>query len=111
MQPTSDKSLQYSRLWVPAALCAWVCLAAAVCVKILVEGQGHSVYGAFVTGPRQWWAGGTMYDSRGYYYSPTFSVLFTPFAMLPDWLGQFAWGLLSIGLFVWSLRIFYRDVM
>src|SRR5205085_7939399 len=48
---------------------------------------------------------------HGYYYSPTFSVLFTPFALLPDWLGQTLWGLVSVGLFVWSLRVFYRDVL
>jgi hypothetical protein len=111
MNPPSNKPTTYSRFWVPAALLAWAGLALAICVKILVEGHGHSVYGAFVTGPRQWWSGGVMYDARGYYYSPTFSVLFTPFAILPDWLGQILWGLSSLGIFVWSLRIFYRDVM
>src|SRR5262249_2465060 len=80
-------------------------------MQILVQVLSHSLDGVFVIGPRRWWAGVPMYDTLAYYYSPTFAVLFTPFAILPDWLGQAIWGLLSVGLFVWSLRAFYRDVI
>src|SRR5438477_1921328 len=90
-----------ARLWIQSALIGWTALAVAVCVKVLVQGMQHSLYGAFVIGPRNWWAGTPMYRDRSYFYSPTFSVLFTPFAMLPDRLGQMLWGLVSIGLFLW----------
>ena len=52
-----------------------------------------------------------MYDHRGYYYSPTFSVLFTPFAILPDVLGQMLWGLMSIRPFRVESAGVYRDVL
>jgi hypothetical protein len=90
---------------------AWGIFTAALVVKILVQGLDHSLYGDFVIGPRRWWADLPMYDTLAYYYSPTFAVLFTPFAILPDWLGQTLWGSLSAGLFAWSLRVFYRDVL
>lgn len=111
MKLIDDEITGRARRWILAALTAWLVLTIALCIKVLVQGSDHSVYGAFVIGPRHWWAGAAMYDDRSYFYSPTFSVLFTPFAMLPDWLGQTLWGLTSIGLFLWSLRIFYRHVM
>ncbi|HEY2882265.1 MAG TPA: glycosyltransferase family 87 protein, partial [Pirellulales bacterium] len=100
-----------ARRWLQTALLAWGILAVALCIKVLAEGNKHSVYGAFVRGPRAWWANSEMYDTRGYYYSPTFAVLFTPFAVLPDRVGQMLWGLVSVGALVWSLRMFYRRVL
>jgi hypothetical protein len=100
-----------ARRWLRIALLAWVVFAGALVVKILVQKLDHSLYGDFVIGPRRWWANLPMYDTLAYYYSPTFAVLFTPFALLPDWLGQTIWGLISVGLFLWSLRAFYRDVL
>ncbi len=111
MKFLSDELSPRARRWIRTALAAWGLFALALCIKILAEGNNHSVYGAFVSGPRGWWAGKPMYLDRGYYYSPTFSVLFTPFAIFPDWLGQMLWGLASVTLFVGSLRVFYRDVL
>jgi hypothetical protein len=97
--------------WVQLALWVWGIFAVALCVKVLIEGDRHSVYPAFAGAGRDWLAGEVMYDHEGYYYSPTFTVLFVPFALLPDRLGQMLWGLTSVVLFVWSLRVFYRDVL
>lgn len=36
---------------------------------------------------------------RFFLYAPPFSVLFTPFALLPAWLGPFAWNLFNYTLF------------
>src|SRR5262245_38859877 len=105
-----ERSLQAKR-WLRSAVLAWTVFAVALVVKILVQGLDHSLYGDFVIGPRRWWADLPMYDTLAYYYSPTFAVLFTPFAILPDWLGQTIWGLTSVGLFLWSLRVFYRDLL
>lgn len=104
------QSLQAQR-WTRLALMAWGIFAVTLVVKILVQGLDHSLYGDFVIGPRRWWADLPMYDTLAYYYSPTFAVLFTPFAILPDWLGQTLWGLAGASLFLWSLRVFYRQVL
>ncbi len=110
--PTEAKNSWWPKnRWVQFALWVWIVFSVALCVKVLVEGDRHSVYPAFAGGAQDWWANEVMYDHEGYYYSPTFSVLFSPFAMLPDRLGQVLWGLISVGLFVWSLRVFYRDVL
>jgi hypothetical protein len=111
MRYFDENSTPRQRRWVQIALIAWGVFAIALCVKIFVEGNSHSVYGAFASGPRAWWSDAPMYVDRGYYYSPTFSVLFTPFAIFPDRIGQLLWGLSSVGIFVWSLRVFFRDVL
>lgn len=38
-------------------------------------------------------------QGRFFLYSPVFSLLFTPFAVLPDWVGPFAWNLFNYTLF------------
>ncbi len=38
-----------------------------------------------------------------YLYSPQFSILFTPFALLPGWLGLFCWILFTYTLFYFSV--------
>ena len=35
----------------------------------------------------------------------------TPFAVWPNWFGGVLWNLASVGLLVWSLRVFFRDVL
>lgn len=39
-----------------------------------------------------------------YLYGPVFSVLFTPLAILPSWLGAFLWNLLNFILFYYSIK-------
>jgi len=97
--------------WLRVALAAWAVLAVALCVKIVAEGNRHSVFGAFEIGSRGWWSDRHVYENSGFYYTPTFSVLFSPFAYLPAPWGQMLWGFLSVGAFLWSLRAFYRHVL
>jgi alpha-1,2-mannosyltransferase len=97
--------------WLRVALAAWAVLAVALCIKVAAEGNRHSVFGAFEIGSRGWWSERHVYDNSGFYYTPTFSVLFSPFAFLPAPWGQMLWGLLSVGAFLWSLRVFYRNVL
>lgn len=40
---------------------------------------------------------------RAFLYSPVFSVLFTPFAFLPKWLGPFVWNLFNFSLYFCSI--------
>ena len=105
------RQFQQEHRWVRLALWTWAIFAIALCAKVLVEGDRHSVYPAFVGSARDWMAREVMYDHEGYYYSPTFTVAFIPFTLVPDRIGQMLWGLASVGLFVWSMRAFYRDVL
>ena len=99
------------------ALTVWAVFAVAVCAKTLLVGGEHSVYPVFAAASRHWWADMSLYSDYeqtekidGYRYSPTFAVAFTPLARLPDRLGAILWGLASIGMLFWSLRVLVRDV-
>ena len=109
-QNTDDSAVSSGR-WLRVALAAWGVLAVALCIKVVIEGNRHSVFGAFELGSRGWWSDSKVYENSGFYYTPTFSVLFSPFAFLPAPWGQMLWGLLSAGAFLWSLRVFYRHVL
>ena len=86
--------------------------AVVVCARIVVDAAthpgrhlGHTVYPVLAEGSRLWWTEqplhGYIKDLEDIYrYSPTFAILYTPLACLPDWLGACLWSLLSIGLFV-----------
>jgi len=99
------------------ALTLWAVFAVAVCAKTLLVGGEHSVYPVFAAASRHWWADMSLYADYektekidGYRYSPAFAVAFTPLARLPDRLGAILWGLASIGILFWSLRVLVRDV-
>ena len=47
---------------------------------------------------RDWWAGHSLYVGREFFYSPSFAVAMTPFAVWPDWLGGVLWTWASCGL-------------
>lgn len=97
--------------WLRVALTAWIVLAVAASVKTVIEPRAHTVYTAFSHGCRDWWDGNSLYVDRAYYYSPTFAILMTPFAIWPDWFGGVLWNFASLGLLVYSLRVFFRDVL
>ncbi len=97
--------------WRRIAWSAWLALAIAASVKTIIEPELHTVYTAFSHCCRDWWAGHSLYQDRAFYYSPTFAVLMTPFAVWPDWLGGVLWNFASIGVLVASLRVFFRDVV
>ncbi len=97
--------------WLRAALVGWFVLAAAASVKTVIDPESHTVYTAFSHGSRDWWDGNSLYIDRAYYYSPTFAILITPFAIWPDWYGGVLWNFASVGLLAWSLRVFFRDVL
>jgi Glycosyltransferase family 87 len=97
--------------WLRFAIGAWIALAVAASVKTIIEPQLHTVYTAFSHGSRDWWDGNSLYIDRAYYYSPTFAIAMTPFAVWPDWFGGVLWNLASVGLLLWSLRVFFRDVL
>ena len=102
--------------WMRLAVLLWIILTVAVCVKTIAQPTRRTVYPVFALGSQHWWQDaplhanykdGTGKDETGvdiYRYSPTFAIAFTPFALLPDWLGGLFWNLLCIGSFFFSLR-------
>ncbi len=97
--------------WLRIALNAWLVLAVAASVKTVIEPRQHTVYTAFSQAGRDWWSGHSLYVGRSYYYSPTFALFMAPFSVWPDWFGGVLWNFASVGLLVWSLRTFFRDVL
>ena len=97
--------------WLRVALTAWIVLAVAASVKTVIEPRAHTVYTAFSHGCRDWWDGNSLYVDRAYYYSPTFAILMTPFAIWSDRFGGVLWNFASVGLLAYSLLVFFRDVL
>ena len=66
----------------------------------------HLNFLAFADSTIDFWRGVSPYTPefvsshmRFFLYTPVFSVLFTPFAVLPAWLGPFVWNLLNYTMF------------
>ncbi|MGD0655382.1 MAG: glycosyltransferase family 87 protein [Thermoguttaceae bacterium] len=102
--------------WIRLAIALWIVLAAAVCVKSIVRTGEHSVYNIYAWGSRHWWADQPLHAKYPeladiYRYSPTFAVVFTPFSLLPDWLGASLWGVLNIAVTLSALRLLVREIL
>jgi hypothetical protein len=109
--------------WLRVAHILWIVFAVVVCTRIVVDAAkhpgrhlGHTVYPVLAEGSRLWWTEqplhGYIKDLEDIYrYSPTFAILFTPLACLPEWLGACLWNLLSIGLFVAAMRVAARELL
>ncbi|MFZ4863267.1 glycosyltransferase family 87 protein [Sphingobacterium sp. Mn56C] len=66
----------------------------------------HQNFIVFADSSRDFWKGISPYTDewvtahgRFFLYTPIFSVLFSPFAFLPAWLGPFAWNIFNYSLF------------
>lgn len=96
------------------ARAVWISLAIALALKAVVAPLHHTTYPCFEAGTLCWWGDRDMYDYEvcryEYRYSPTFAVLFTPFAMLPTWCGGLSWSLLNVGVLYATLRVLVRDI-
>ncbi len=93
----------------------WCVIAVALCCKAWFAPADHTTYPCFEAGARCWQADRDMYDTaicgHEYRYSPTFSVLFLPFASLPTHWGGMLWSLLNVAVLVWSLRRSVQDLL
>jgi hypothetical protein len=97
--------------WLRIAINAWILLAIAASIKTVIDPERHTVYTAFSHACRDWWDGNSLYVDRAYYYSPTFAILMTPFAIWPDSFGGVLWNFASVGVLAYALRVFFRDVV
>jgi hypothetical protein len=101
--------------WEKAALLVWGAVLLFVSVRVFVAPTSKTVYPIFSASGRFWWTGTELYEpfrptdvQDGYRYSPTFAILVTPFALLPDSIGGALWRLFNaaalIGAFGWLAR-------
>src|SRR5450631_2325329 len=96
--------------WEKAAIFFWFTILAFISVRVFISPEGKTVYPIFSSSGRLWWSGDDLYEpfrtkavQNGYRYSPTFAILITPFAMLPDSVGGMLWRLASAGALLASL--------
>ncbi len=90
--------------------CLWAMFFVVFSVKTLVDPVKASVYPAFSGGSHDWWADQPLYGNLGFYYSPTFAVLVTPFAIWPDAIGGILWVGVSMLLLAYASVVFVRDL-
>ena len=78
----------------------------------------RTVYPIFSASARLWWSGEDLYFpdrpadvAAGYRYGPAFTVLLTPFGLLPDALGGVVWRLFSVAAVFGALAWLARSVL
>src|ERR1017187_2422543 len=106
--PASD-----SRISIRTATIAWILLGIAVCGKVVVSPERHSLWPVFRHGALGWWRG----DSNIYLdpllhfrYSPVFAALLAPFVALPWLFGNLLFDLGGLALLFYSIRQLTRVV-
>jgi len=114
--PCKTSLLQDDTRWIRLAIGLWIALAVAVCVKSVVQKGEHSVYTVYAWGSHHWWADQPLHAKYPemvdiYRYSPTFAVAFTPFSLLPNWLGAALWGVLTIAVTLPAMRLLVREIL
>lgn len=80
-----------------------------VTAAIIIAGSDRSVVPAYRTAALSWFAGQGLYDGAGvggFVYFPQAAILFAPFAMIPQTMGEVLWRLVNIGVFALGLRSF-----
>ena len=103
--------------WLRLVILLWIAMAVAVCVKSITKGGEHTVYPVLAWGSRHWWMDQPLhaeYPDKApdiYRYSPTLAIVFTPLALLPDWLGASLWGALSVTATLCALRLLVREIL
>jgi hypothetical protein len=89
----------------------WALLFLATAGIIIAAGNGRSVVINYRLGALDWIAGRSLYNFSGiggFVYFPQSAILFIPFALLPETLGEVVWRLASIITFAVGLRRFAR---
>jgi alpha-1,2-mannosyltransferase len=97
-----------NRRAVRSAWIGWAALFLVVAAMIL-SGTDRTVVPSYRIAALNWLAGRGLYDGTGiggFVYFPQAAILFVPFALLPQALGEVLWRLVIIGAFAVSLRGF-----
>ncbi len=80
-----------------------------VTAAMIMAGSNRSVVSAYRTAAANWFAGQGLYDGSGvggFVYFPQAAILFAPFAMIPQAMGEVLWRLVNTGVFALGLRSF-----
>lgn len=86
------------------ALFVWIVYAAVISGIVAANPSGRSATLEYQRATANWWSGKTLYRSRnGYLYLPQFAVLYTPFELLPDRVGEPLWRLTCLASLAWAL--------
>jgi hypothetical protein len=84
----------------------WSAVLIAICIRVGLAVRHHDVFATYADAGRKWIAAEPLYSyTRGFVYSPLIAALFSPWALLPVWLGAIIWRLLTTAIFV--VGIFY----
>lgn len=88
------------------AIVVWVVYAGVISALVAVDPKGHSATLEYQRATGNWWSAKTLYRSRnGYLYFPQFAVIYTPFELLPDRVGEPLWRvtcIASLALALWA---------
>ncbi|HEV8061822.1 MAG TPA: glycosyltransferase family 87 protein [Gemmataceae bacterium] len=114
----APRSLLASKNWQRLAILCWFAVFAGLVVRLLVAHGLHSVYPIFSDAARCWQRGEDMYFPNHYVpgldpyrYSPSVTMLFTPFAILHDRFGSIVWLSLNAALIVGGLLWWLRSAL
>lgn len=80
-----------------------------VTAGIIIFGGHRTVFPCYRSAALNWLAGRNLYDGTGvggFVYLPQAAVLFVPFAVLPQILGEVLWRLINLGTFAMGIRRF-----
>lgn len=93
----------------------WVGMCVALVAYAVLKPHRQTVFPVYRLAHADWFAGNNLYVLRStgpdqYRYSPTFAVAVAPFAVLPEAVGNAAWKLANVlmflaGLWVWAHRV------
>jgi hypothetical protein len=80
------------------ALFIWTLIIGVTALRVFVSPGRHSIFPVFAQAGHNWLNGIDMYETRDrdcFRYSPLVGALLTPFALLPDSIGEVLWRLLN----------------
>jgi Glycosyltransferase family 87 len=88
----------------------WSAVLIAICIRVGLVVRHHDVFATYADAGRKWIAAEPLYSyTRGFVYSPLIAALFSPWALLPDWLGAIIWRLLTTAIFVVSIFYWLKE--
>jgi len=84
----------------------WLLIFGLICADVVHHPLKHTTMPTYRLASTQWWAGQDVYslDSHaGFLYFPQAAFLFTPFNVIPFYIGEILWRAVAFGLFAYAL--------
>ncbi|MEO8205894.1 MAG: glycosyltransferase family 87 protein [Chthoniobacterales bacterium] len=87
-----------------AGLGVWLIFALIVAIVVAVQPDRHTATLEYQWAAAKWWNSVTIYQkSNGYLYLPQWAMLYTPYELLPDRIGEPLWRLTMLALLGWTV--------